>query len=405
MISIANILSPSAVSEYFREELTSTPSRWEGRSADHLAISGSPVTLEGFIRAAHGLSPEDGISALAQVYRSDRRSGSDWVLSPSKSISIAALVSPHGQTYRDAYATATQSVLTFLETKAATNYSRQPRVETKNILAARIHHALSRHGDPHLHTHLEIFNTPFDSRTSQWRNLETFQMFKQVKQADQLLNAELYTHLRRAGIQGLELDQEGRCFLPGLTNIEHRFSKAQDMIDQKANEILLREPVPPHFQRALSRQWANDRYRPNKPKGHSETNLEPHIVNWNQQLTDKELANLEEVTRPSETFNDSSGQQIELLHQQYRLALTNRLREKTSPLPCTEEIAAHACITSPGFATFEERTALGKPPRKPLDLVKKRRITAHQNWKQSTTTQTLSSHAKLTNRSHSAQRR
>ncbi len=94
----------------------------------------------------------------------NRRVFYDFIFSPAKSVSIAALV---GQDSRivEAHEQAVTVALNQLQAFASTRVRRNDQCTdrtTGNIVAAVFCHDTSRALDPHLHTHCIVFNATFD---------------------------------------------------------------------------------------------------------------------------------------------------------------------------------------------------------------------------------------------------
>jgi conjugative relaxase-like TrwC/TraI family protein len=222
-----------------------------------------------------GFHPESG-RYLGLRYHDSRRAGWDIVVSPHKTVSVAALCCRDESLralVRNAWDRATLDTFPLIERLGCSHYQGTINLPTGGLIAAAFTHFRSRHGDPMLHTHLVVANaTPCLAHPDTWRSLEPSPIFRHSRLLDVALQRELLRHLRDGGLDA-RLDERQRVFLPGIlpSPTLRRLSKAKEAIDV-AEELSNPAPLTlaassasePISNRASYRSRLNDRLRPPK---------------------------------------------------------------------------------------------------------------------------------------------
>lgn len=247
--------------KYFKEHLRvgdyymagrNTLGQWIGKGAEELGLRGETAT-EDFVNLCRNLNPQTG-ERLTQRLNSKRASDTgevanrrvfyDFTLSPSKSVSIAALVGDD-QRIVAAHDEAIQSALRQLECYAAARVRKDKQTShrvTGNVVGAVFRHDTSRALDPHLHTHCILFNATKDAIENRWKALEPCEMLRAQKFVEQAYYHELARSLNRFGYR-LRNKPRGDFEIEGMSpELLERFSKRHREIDEKTRELLEREP-------------------------------------------------------------------------------------------------------------------------------------------------------------------
>lgn len=181
-----------------------------------------------------------------------RRCAWECVLSAHKSVSVAALglsdeYVEHKLAVRAAYDTAIQETFDFFERLACHTNGRRQDVETGTLLAAQFGHLVSRHNDPHLHTHVLLANATFEptgSIYSRWYGLETIQIYRQIREIDMVFQRSLAWHLQEGGFDAKikKIDGLPITVLPAvIPQICRRLSRAHLAIEKEVGERWKRE--------------------------------------------------------------------------------------------------------------------------------------------------------------------
>lgn len=140
------------------------------------------------------MSPEDRIKA-AEAHHEKHVAGWDLTFSAPKSVSIVALAGEGDARLQDAHRQAVDVALDYVEQHFSVFRVRDGDGDRReeisgNLLIARTTHTLSRAGDPNLHDHVVVLNATKDEDGT-WRALESEQIFKHMKLAGAVYQAEL----------------------------------------------------------------------------------------------------------------------------------------------------------------------------------------------------------------------
>lgn len=280
MIKPYPIKNSAAMGRYFAEETASM--RWSGKVADFLEIRGRTVTRPDLTRAAAGYCPLSG-KPLYQRRSGSRRLGWDIIFMPPKSISVAALVGAGGDRIIRAHLRAVESTVNLLAEPAAAVKTRSPAnfhlwQTTGAMLFTQAVHRTNREKEPHLHSHVLVMNTTL-TKKKVLMGLETRPLFERFEAMERLYNHELARNLRRDGIDVTTSDA-GDAIIAELESsepIQRAFAKAHARVLKDAASIAeeiqgrrLHDGLIPLHSKTLaflSKQIANDRYRPAKEAG------------------------------------------------------------------------------------------------------------------------------------------
>jgi len=230
---------------------------WFGKGAELLGQSGQ-VGQDEFLRLCDNLDPQTGerltqrlkttrtvVDETGRAYEvANRRIFFDFTFSPPKSVSIAALVGNDPRIV-EAHHRGVKAALRELEQFAGTRVHAGERMtdrDTGNIVCAIFRHDTSRALDPHLHSHCIVFNATHDPVEGRWKALQNYEMLRARKYVENVYYHELTRDLKRWGYQIVN-HPRGDFEIQGVSpELCERFSKRHREIDQKAHELLARNP-------------------------------------------------------------------------------------------------------------------------------------------------------------------
>ncbi|BAY42166.1 hypothetical protein NIES2111_65620 (plasmid) [Nostoc sp. NIES-2111] len=137
-------------------------SRWSGKGAKKLGLSGAVNDQETFFNIVNGRSPDGSQNLCARkLDSSQRRAATDFTFSAPKSVSLQALVGGDERLIT-AHQLAVQKTLELIEERysytRATTQNSQQLIRTNNLVVAEFDHIETRELDPHLHTHALVMN-------------------------------------------------------------------------------------------------------------------------------------------------------------------------------------------------------------------------------------------------------
>lgn len=203
MLTSKAMQAAQAGSYYTRNFYQSEQTRWWGRGAESLGLSGEIENRKVFKNLCNGLSPDGSYSLGNKLGRKRKRAGLDCTFSAPKSISLTALV---GQDKRivEAHRTAVNEVLTLVQEECARTRmwknGEQERVKTDNLVVATFEHTESRELDPHLHHHCLIMNLT-QSEGGKWYALSTEEIHKNKKTLGAIYQWHLAYQLHSLGYE------------------------------------------------------------------------------------------------------------------------------------------------------------------------------------------------------------
>ena len=197
---------------------------WQGKGAALLGLEGRAISKESLVAFLDGklTNPATGeVQDLAKAAGDkNRRTGWDFTISPSKSVSIVALVGGDERVV-DIHAGANQKAMQWLQTHASmVRITRDGETTTElagNLLYASIQHETNRNNEPQLHSHNVIVAAVYDKAAEKWRSLTNDELLRLRSGADIIYKNELARGLKKAGY-ALELADNGVDFeIAGLT--------------------------------------------------------------------------------------------------------------------------------------------------------------------------------------------
>lgn len=260
---------------------------WQGQGAELLDAKDKSVDREDFIAFLEGrlTNPETGeIQDLAANSKGDnRRLGFDFTVSPSKSVSIVALIGQDERVF-EAHEKANAAAMSWLEEHAAIYRAKGEDgkniyMQGGNLLYATVQHHTNRENEPQLHNHNVIVAAVYDSEDKKWRSLTNDELLRLRSKADIIYKSELADGLKKAGYE-LEHHANGVDFeIKGISNEQvTAFSARSEQIEQalRARNI---DPADASYEARqtatlASRSAKNERPREELQKGWAEAAAE-----------------------------------------------------------------------------------------------------------------------------------
>ena len=238
--------------------------------------AGMIVTERDFRRVLEGYAPDSSPSygrPLNAYVRSNRRAAWDCVVSPHKSVSVAALCTERAdpelpRLVRTAFDLARGDLFAVMEARARRNNGHSPDVVTGTLLAAAFTHFTSRRNDPQLHTHLLLINATRDyslASRRDWYALEPLHFYKQARVFDLVFQRELNRRLCEQGLDSRLMKVDGMtvAVLPAVNwHVCHRNSQAHRAIVALTKDRWKRNERTGEQKR--QENLLNDRYHPSK---------------------------------------------------------------------------------------------------------------------------------------------
>lgn len=236
---------------------------WLGAGASEVGYAGE-VTASDFHAGLEGYGPHGNY--LGQRRKTDRRAGWDIVLTPNKSISVAALCAPPevAKLVRESWDAAVSDFAPILESLACRHNGGNGNMPTGNLAIAAFTHERSRRNDPLIHTHFVVLNATFDRANGQiWRGLEPAPLFRHSALLDAAFQRELHRHMVARGLPA-SLDKKGRATLPVPEELCLRLSSAKTAIDEAMAKLPLFPTTTRIWHIQTKRARLNDQLRPAK---------------------------------------------------------------------------------------------------------------------------------------------
>jgi conjugative relaxase-like TrwC/TraI family protein len=271
--------------DYYSQEEGVSPSRWMGKGAEKLGLSGD-VDTETFRKLLRGQAPDGQAMFSRKVDPDKRRAATDFTFSAPKSVSVAALVQQDERVV-EAHHQAVEKALSILEeryaqTRISTETGRQ-RMMTQNLVTAVFTHGTSREVEPQLHSHCVVMNaTQLDD--GRWFSFSNEQAIANKKLLGQLYQNELAHLLRQQGYQ-IEQKPHGQFELKGYSpELLQAFSTRRKQILSLLEEWETEGKKPTGAKgkeiqsEMLMREAANLKTRKQKPKL---TDPERLLKGWN----------------------------------------------------------------------------------------------------------------------------
>lgn len=285
MISCTRVNSAQAsnyytVDDYYLSESIGT---WQGLLTNDLKIK--EFTFENFTKLVHGKSPNNDFEISKGGKDNKHTAGVDLTFSPSKSVSIAALVLGDDQII-EAHNKAVSQALKYVEDELLNVRKKINGVvttlKTDNMMAAKFNHVSSRSLDPQLHTHCLIMNVT-NIGSNQYRALD----YKQIMKSKELINREynniLSIELMKLGYK-VEFDKKNNLEISGINeNVKNKFSKRSTMIEKEFERLKL---LYPNVHDSKLKEFANLNTREKKEN----KNIDELKNEWKLQLKSYDLS-------------------------------------------------------------------------------------------------------------------
>lgn len=247
MMSISAIKSAGRAASYYSNKdnyyvLGNLESRWEGKGADELGLSGM-VDNDQLTKILQGQLP-DGSSLSRKVDGQEtHRPGYDLTFSTPKSVSMMALIGGDRRLI-EAHNAAVSVVLQEIEGLASARITVDKVTSsqlTGNLIAAIFNHDTSRDLDPQLHSHVLIMNAT--KTENGWRALSSDTKaktgFSEAVMANQVVLGNLYRRALRPMVEsmGYETQESGKNGLWEMKDMPTElFSQRSQAIDAAVGE-------------------------------------------------------------------------------------------------------------------------------------------------------------------------
>lgn len=244
------------------------PSIWTGEGAKHLGVLDKLVDPERFKRYLDGDIAEQKIGTERNG-QWQHKPGWDLQFSPSKSVSVAALVCGD-QRIIEAHDRAVKDAISMLEQKAALTrvhsrdehgHDKCDQVPTGNLLAAVFRHDTSRALDAHLHSHAVVLNATLRG-DGKWRSIESRHFYTLQKEAGLAYRQSLAASLRKLGYS-LERKADANFEIRGIPeNLLSAYSQRRDVVDKKIAELgYTRETAPAALKEKIAHESRDNKTR------------------------------------------------------------------------------------------------------------------------------------------------
>lgn len=227
----ANIARYYTVGDYYTKD-GNEPSEWGGQLAADLGLSGA-VDPKLFRDLLAGKVGDQQLGRHRADGETQHHPGWDFAVNAPKSVSIMALVAGDERVLA-AHEGAVTAAISYLEEQAQLRRRDDGKIvheTTGRILVARFTEHGSRELDPHLHTHLVVFNMTNRADGDPLASLESRVMYGEQRVAGQIYRNALAYSLREAGY---EIDADPRS---GLFEIRGVSKDLVDQFSQRAEAI------------------------------------------------------------------------------------------------------------------------------------------------------------------------
>lgn len=245
MLSLANISVGQASSGYYRQdgyytkdsEDAKEASQWFGKGAEAAGLSGyvDPKTFDDVMK---GINP-DGV----QMGRKNKdgeiahRAGMDLTFSPSKSVSIVALVGGDERVI-EAHDKAVKTALAYVEERYLNtriwnaDLKKQEVVGDQKMFAGVFRHDTSRNMDPQLHSHAVVANMTI-GEDGKWRSIDNSKILDHQHQIGGVYQNALARELTAKGFQIERPGEYGNVEIKGVSQeVKDHFSTRREEIEQ-----------------------------------------------------------------------------------------------------------------------------------------------------------------------------
>jgi len=147
--------------------------KWGGKGAERLGLRGA-VNKEAFTCLVHNLDPNTGLPLTPRT-RAGRRVGYDFNFHAPKSVSLIHALTGD-ESILDAFRASVDSTMKAMECEMKTRVRARGQSldrETGNMIWGEFVHLTARpvegEPDPHLHSHLYVFNATYDREERRWK--------------------------------------------------------------------------------------------------------------------------------------------------------------------------------------------------------------------------------------------
>lgn len=250
MLRITQQSSSSGAKSYYTQadylsEGKELVGQWGGRGSSALGLEGL-VQKEPFDFLCDNLRP-DGSGSLTERTREDRTIGYDWTFNAPKSLSVlygltndTELLHAFQTSVRETMIEAEQG----MESRVRKKDSDVNRT-TSNMIWAEFTHTTARpvNGlpDPHLHTHVFVFNATFDGVENKWKAGQFQNLKRDAPYYEAAFHARLATKVKDLGYD-IERTKNG-WEIEGLPNrVLKEFSQRTRVIEAKAKAKGITDP-------------------------------------------------------------------------------------------------------------------------------------------------------------------
>ncbi|MCC0175835.1 relaxase domain-containing protein [Waterburya agarophytonicola K14] len=234
-------LQDYAEENLYTKEQTILNSRWLGKGASNLGITGY-VTPKDYEKAYRGLD-RAGNSLRQQQANKKSRSGRDLTFSAPKSVSLLALLEPKAEII-NAHHQAINRALEYVEQNCVfTRIGKggREKQQTDNMIVAVFQHSDSRNFDPNLHSHCVVFNQT-QGKDGKWRSMDNHQLYSQKMTIGMVYRYELGRQLSELG-HSINWNQDGTFDIAGFNSkqLSHFSSRRTEIIDAVGIESSVKE--------------------------------------------------------------------------------------------------------------------------------------------------------------------
>ncbi len=216
-----------AQDDYYTKDSAGEPSRWDGKGAESLGLTG-PVDRTQFESLLNGELSNGVVLKRGQEGR--HQPGWDLTFSAPKSVSLVALVGEDSRVI-ETHNMAVTAALRYLEATTAQARIKQEgksAIETTgNWIIARFTHDTSRELDPQLHTHAVVINAT-QRADGEWRALSSKEIFRAKMVGGAIYRAELARALQRLGYEVEVGHRDGRFEVQGFSKEQLRLGSQSE---------------------------------------------------------------------------------------------------------------------------------------------------------------------------------
>ena len=191
-----------ASDNYYTEGENREASAWEGRGAALLGLEGR-VDAVTFTAVLSGELPDGSVIGART---GAHRPGLDLTLSPSKSVSLVALLG-RDERVVEALRRSASATLAWAERNVAEarswNGTCQVPEKTGNLVAATFLHDVNRNDEPQLHVHAVIANATRRASDGAWRALHNGEFYNRQHVLGAVFNADLRARIEALGYRAV----------------------------------------------------------------------------------------------------------------------------------------------------------------------------------------------------------